>query len=322
MPLMAASVPVSGHPVRVFEAVVAEVRDLSPHFRRVTLSGPSLRTFGVPGPTLDLRIKMLLPVPGHVLQLPGATDGTLHAGWYQDWLRMDQPGRGFIRSYTVRALRTSGAETVIDVDFVLHRGAGNPQGPGSTWAAKAYPGLSAWFVGPDATQVTAATRLPEAGINWSPGGARQVLLAGDETAVPAISSILEALAPGTTGHAFLEVPEQDDICPLETRSGVRITWLHRDGGTVPRGQRLAAAVREAVTPDDGAGPPAYAWVGAEAGTVKDLRGILATDSGLDPRTCEFRGYWSMGRAGSGVNGILLPGTGAEPHEASPGQGSS
>ena len=277
---------------------------MSPHFRRITFTGPSLRTFGVPGLTLDLRIKMLLPTQGHALQTPGTASGDLHPGWYQDWLRQEQPGRGFIRSYTVRALRQTNADAEIDVDFVLHDSPGRHAGPGSSWAREASTGRQAWLVGPDATALTAATTLPETGINWNPGSAHHVLLAGDETAVPAISSILETLPSHVTGHAFLEVPEPTDILPLTTRSSVRIAWLHRSGGTVPRGLRLRAAVEQAIIAGSRQ-PIEYAWVGAEAGDVKSLRRYLA-GTGLNPRTSEFRGYWSLGKAGSGTNGVPVP----------------
>ncbi|AUZ35661.1 NADPH-dependent ferric siderophore reductase [Arthrobacter sp. PGP41] len=302
----AASTPVSRHPVRVFEAVVAEVRDLGPHFRRITLAGPSLRAFGVPGPTLDLRVKLILPNPGHPLTTPGAPDGTLQAGWYQTWLRQEQPGRGFIRSYTVRALRQAPAGPRIDIDFVLHDGPGAHAGPGSDWARNAVPGQPAWFVGPDASAVTAATPLPEAGINWKPGDAGHVLLAGDETAVPAISSILEALPAHLSGNAYLEVPDATDVQPITTRSRVRIIWLNRDGGAVPHGRRLEQTVGHAVA-GNSILRGTYAWVGAEAGTVRNLRRCLA-GAGLDARTSEFRGYWSHGKAGSGANGIPLAAT--------------
>lgn len=309
MPLMAASTPVSRHPVRVFEAVVAEVRDLSPHFRRITLTGPSLRFFGVPGPTLDLRIKMILPNPGHPVAVPGAPGGALQAGWYQDWLQQEQPGRGHIRSYTVRNLRGLPHGTEIDVDVVLHDDPGSHAGPGSSWARHAEPGQPAWLVGPDATAITAATRLPEAGINWNPGSSTRVLLAGDETAVPAISAVLEALPHHISGHAFLEVPEAADTSPLATCSGVQVTWLDR--GAAPRGVRLEQAVRGAL--GQPGWKPGYAWVGAEGGTVRTLRRCLA-GAGLDPRTSELRGYWSLGRAGSGVNGtpVTAPASGQGP----------
>lgn len=296
--------PVFLHPVRVFGAAVAEVRDLGPHFRRITIAGPRLARFGVPGPVRDLRIKMLFHSPGTVPSLPGSPDGTLHAGWYQEWLREDLPSRGHIRSYTVRALRQQAAAREIDVDFVLHTRSGTPSGPGSAWAAAAVVGQPVWFVGPDAHAVTPATPLPEAGINWRPGTADQVLLAGDETATPAICSIVESLPAHVQGHAFLEVPDSMDIQPLPPPARVQVTWLHR--GAAGRGERLTEAVRQAlqqVAAKDGK-PPGYAWVGAEAATVRVLRRVMS-GFGVDTRNSEFRGYWSEGRAGSGVNGTPM-----------------
>lgn len=301
MPLMAASSAVSRHPVRVFEAVVAEVRDLSPHFRRITLTGPALEEFGVPGPTLDLRIKMLLPNPGCPPILPGTARGVLDAGWYQDWLKQDQPGRGHIRSYTVRSLRKLSGGAELDIDFVLHDCLESRPGPGSAWARNAAPGRPAWLVGPDATAITAATRLPEAGINWNPGSSTHVLLAGDETAVPAVSAILESLPPSITGHAFLEVPDAADTFPLAAPDGVHVTWLDR--GTVARGLLLEREI--VASAGRSAAEPGYAWVGAEAGMVRKLRRCLA-GLGFDSRTSEFRGYWSLGKAGSAVNGVPMP----------------
>ncbi|HSO17456.1 MAG TPA: SIP domain-containing protein, partial [Arthrobacter sp.] len=119
-------------------------------------------------------------------------------------------------------------------------------------------------------------------------------------------SILEALPEHLSGNAYLEVPDARGVLPITTRSGVGITWLHRDSGAVPRGRRLEQAVGAAVA-RNGVGPGTYAWVGAETGTVGALRRCLV-GAGLDPRTSEFRGYWSRGKAGSGANGIPLAAT--------------
>lgn len=340
---MSANAHLPGHPVRVFDTVIRKVQDLTPHFRRITFAGPALDRFGVPGPTLDLRIKLLLPVPGHPLSLPGTPDGRLHPGWYQDWLRGEQPGRGFIRSYTVRALRTTPSGRELDVDFVIHPDIGGRGAPASDWARAAAPGIRTVLIGPDTSAITDTTPRSETGIRWNPNGSRRVLLAGDETALPAISSILESLPADVTGHAFLEVPDGSDCRDINTGSTVSVTWLARNSAATPRGHLLYEAVRSAVlapahsgaqhresngrrpeqpdftTPENRQGAPApqacppgtgiaqnlYAWVAAEAGTVKRLRRYLVKEVGLDPRQSEFRAYWSLGKAGSGVNGSPL-----------------
>lgn len=296
-------------PLRVFDVVVRRVRQLSPHVRRITFGGPGLERFGVPGPTLDLRIKLLLPVPGHALSRPGSSDGELQEGWYQDWLRIAQPGRGWLRSYTVRALRATPDGQELDIDFVIHV-ATHPDSrpvydrfsaPASDWARAAEPGSTAVLVGPDA--ISSRTAPPAGtGIRWDPQGARQVLLAGDETAVPAVSSILEGLPAAATGRAFLEVPDDRDFQDLRTESGVVVTWLARNPTEAPRGQLLCDAIRRSYVAGE-ASEEMYAWVAAEASTVKNLRSYLVQHLGMDPKRSELRAYWSLGKAGSGANGI-------------------
>lgn len=297
------------HPLRAFDAVVSRVQDISAHFRRITFAGAALERFGVPGPTRDLRIKLLLPVPGHPLACPGAPDGQLHEGWYQDWLRVEQPRRGWIRSYTVRSLRTTAQGTELDVDFVIHPDSTGSGAPGSHWARTAAPGTAAVIIGPDAKAITAATPQSATGIRWNPQGAGQVLLAGDETAVPAISSILGTLPGDVTGQAFLEVQDSRDFQEISTGSAVRITWLARQPSNASPGDLLQEAVQAAVPPENTAAPaggvPMYAWVAAEAATVKNLRRHLVNQVGLDPKHSEFRAYWSLGKAGSGANGTII-----------------
>jgi NADPH-dependent ferric siderophore reductase len=133
------------------------------------------------------------------------------------------------------------------------------------------------------------------GIEWRPGSARTLLLAGDETAVPAICGILEALDESATGHAFLEVPHIDDVQHVRVPAGVTVTWLPRN--ELPHGERLSDAVRHWA-----AGHPPlhgafglYAWLAGEAGTVKGLRRFLVREAGLDRSQVSFMGYWRAGR---------------------------
>jgi iron complex transport system ATP-binding protein len=302
---MSATVDTPAYPLRAFDVEVRRIKDVGPHFRRITFSGAALERFGVPGPTRDLRIKLLIPAAGQPLAPLGGPDGQLYQGWYQDWLKTEQPGRGFIRSYTVGAIRATPQGREIDVDFVIHRVAEGHGAPASEWAAAAEVGTGAVIIGPEASAITSATRLSETGIRWEPQGASQVLLAGDETAVPAISSILETLPANVGGDAFLEVPDPADFRTISTGSSVRVTWLARQPTDSPRGALLDAAIRRAVPkagPSAAPGRDTYAWVAAEAATVKILRRYLVNEAGLDPKRSEFRGYWSLGKAGSGVNG--------------------
>ncbi|MBT2514163.1 siderophore-interacting protein [Arthrobacter sp. ISL-30] len=318
---MSAALPSDEYPLRVFDVVVSGVRNPTPRLRRVTFTGTALQRFGVPGPRQDVRIRMLLPVPGYDLDPIGGPEGQLQEGWYQDWLRGELPGRGWIRTYTVRALRTVAGGQELDVDFVIHSAPEGSTAPGSDWAQAATVGTRVSFIGPDSTAISAATPLCDMGIRWNPQGAQQVLLAGDETAVPAISSILETLPAHITGHAFLEVSDPRDFLDIGTGSGVRITWLARnpegslgdgssDGGLLCHAVKAALGGQDVFSSPEGAsseeGAAAiYAWVGAEASVVKILRRYLVNEVGLNPKQSEFRAYWSLGKAGSGSTGIPI-----------------
>lgn len=231
--------------VLAFDVAVTRVQDLSATFRRITFGGACLSAFGVAGDTLDLRIKIVIPARGRRCpDIAGLMRSGDPATWYQAWLGMEPADRGSMRTYTVRAARCGGPIPEIDVDFVLHLDAEGCGGPASEWAATAQPGDAVCVIGPNSSAAQCTTAGAYGGIEWTPGLAQHVLLAGDETAVPAISAILEALPADISGRAFLEVPDEQDVQHIGTRSSVSITWLAR--GRRPHGELLEDAVRDAV----------------------------------------------------------------------------
>lgn len=243
-----------------FEVTVSSVQELSPNFRRITFGGYSLRDFGVHGETLDLRIKLMIPsVASDGTRLPLPVLEMSQSGWYKQWLAMDPAVRGSMRTYTVRQSRLDGVYPEIDVDFVMHFDAHGNGGPAANWALNAKPGDAITIIGPNNRAAHCITAEIYSGIEWRPGMAQRVLLAGDETAIPAISAILESLPPYMSGHAFLEVPEAGDFLDLKTDADVDITWLARGaaiGRSRPHGELLQQAVRTAV--------PVPGWVGIKA----------------------------------------------------------
>ena len=240
-----------------FEVTVSSVEVLSPNFRRITFGGYCLRDFGVNGDTLDLRIKLMIPsLAEDGTELPLPAFEMTQAGWYREWLAMDPAVRGSMRTYTVRKSRLDSVYPEIDVDFVMHFDADGHGGPAANWAQNAKPGDAITIIGPNNRAAQCYTAEIYGGIEWRPGMAQRVLLAGDETAVPAISAILESLPPYMTGHAFLEVPQAGDFLDLKTDANVEITWLARGaaiGRSRPHGELLQQAVRAAV--------PVPGWVG-------------------------------------------------------------
>ncbi|MGY5319606.1 SIP domain-containing protein [Neomicrococcus lactis] len=323
-------------PTMVFDLDVVAVQDLGPSFRRITVSGDDLEHFGTNSDPLDLRIKALIPSARdaetyqHMLGLfadlrPGGTiTASANITWYKTWLSLPERERGYMRTYTVRAQRPAGhpknvsQHAELDFDVVLHVRRENGElvgGPASVWAAEASVGDSLLLMGPNRHLADASY----GGIEFRPGSAQRILLAGDETAAPAICSILESLPPGIQGNAFIEVPAVEDIQGTSTRSGVTVQWLPR--GSRPHGELVSAAVRSVVAvpgagavdpglePEDidvdatilwetttGGSQPFYAWLAGEAGLIKELRRYLVRDAGIDRKQVSFMGYWRRGKA--------------------------
>jgi iron complex transport system ATP-binding protein len=243
-----------------FEVSVSSVQELSPNFRRITFGGYSLRDFGVHGDTFDLRVKLMIPsLAPDGTPLPLSVFEMSKTGWYREWLAMDPAVRGFMRTYTVRQARLDGVYPEIDIDFVMHFDDHGNGGPAANWALNARPGDAITIIGPNNRAAHCLTAEIYSGIEWRPGLAQRILLAGDETAIPAISGILESLPEYMTGQAFLEVPEAGDFQELTSQADIEITWLARGaaiGRSRPHGELLQEAVRKAV--------PVPGWVGIKA----------------------------------------------------------
>jgi len=287
---------------------VSAVTRLSPHFVRVTCTGDDLVHFGTAG--LDQRIKLILPHADGSFADFGQYDAA--GDWYDRWRALPTDRRNVFRTYTVRRIAPEAGE--LDIDFVVHEGAG----PAGSWAEAAQIGHEVIVVGPDERSPHART-----GLDWHPGTARRVLLAGDETAAPAICSILEALGDEYDVDAFIEVPTAADALAPSVPASFRLHWLARDDA--PHGATLIDAVtawtsahtgvlaraaaprpqlledidvdRELLwdSPEDVDGD-FYAWIAGESATIKTLRRLLVSGCGVDRKRVAFMGYWRLGQS--------------------------
>ncbi|MEP9382210.1 siderophore-interacting protein [Nocardioides sp. KR10-350] len=285
---------------------VRSVERLSPSYVRVELGGDELAEFGTDGPTYDQRIKLVFPGPAGLPVLGQDT-------WWQEFCALPEEGRGHVRTYTIREVRGSVEAPTIVVDFVLHPGA---HGPGSGWAETAAVGDELLTVVPRRGQLFG-------GIEWSPGDAERLLLVADETAVPAVCSILGSLPDDAAGTAFLEVPDAADVQKVCAPAGIDVQWLPRHGA--PVGSLALGAVGGLLgfsapaevpasgevdpnlweTPtysssgealDPGRGDGRYAWIAGESGMVTALRRHLVKEVGLPRQQVAFMGYWRHGVA--------------------------
>ncbi|EPD60337.1 siderophore-interacting protein [Streptomyces sp. HGB0020] len=260
-------------PFRFFALQVVRARRLGPSLVRVTFAGEDLRYFQSDG--CDQSLSLFLPHPG---QSEPAVPYELGDGWWQAWRELPDGVRAVMRSYTLRALRRDPDE--IDIDFVLH----SPAGPASSWAARACAGDRVVLLGPALADNRAIRFRPPADTDLT-------LIWGDETAVPAVSAILEALPADARARVWLEVRDPGDIQDLMTAADAEITWLVRDRSAVEGSPMALDALREAQLRD--AQRP-YAWIAGESGMVKQLRRHLVGERGIDRRRVTFVGYWRRG----------------------------
>ena len=238
---------------RVFRWVkVTRVVRLSPGMIRVTFTGDDLTAFAWNGPAAHL--KLIFPEEGQAVPLMPEPDGP-------------RPPRG--RTYTPRRFDPTIPE--LDVEFVLHG-----HGPGSSWAAQAEVGQVLILSGPGPNYEID----PEAA--W-------FLLVGDDTAIPAIQTILEALPADARVRVVVEVVDEQEERPLPTAAQLDLTWLHRGPDPAQTGVALEAAIQALQLPP-GKG---RIYVGCEAAAMRRIRRHLLQERGLDPATMVTRGYWKL-----------------------------
>jgi NADPH-dependent ferric siderophore reductase len=254
----------AGRPRRRRTPRVAEVlrtSRLTPHMIRVVLGGEGLAGFPV-GEFTDHYVKIHFPPADAPYGVPYDVEDVQAQHPREMW--------PVTRTYTVRAWDAEAGE--LTIDFVHH----GDEGLAGPWAAAARPGDRVQLLGPGGAYA------PRPDADWH-------LLAGDESAIPAVAVALERLPAGASALVFLEVagPEEEQH-DLVVRPGVELRWLHR--GTAAPGEPLVAAVREMSLPP-GSG---HVFVHGEAFAVRELRRHLKAERGLDPAWTSISGYWRRG----------------------------
>ncbi|GGM00787.1 siderophore-interacting protein [Streptomyces fumigatiscleroticus] len=245
-------------PRRPHSARVVRTERLTPHMQRVVLGGEGLSAFSADTCT-DHYVKLLFPAEGVTYPEPFDVERIREEFPREQW--------PVTRTYTVRQWDAEHRE--LTVDFVIH----GDEGLAGPWALNARPGDTLWFMGPGG----AYTPDPEA--DWH-------LLAGDESALPAIARSLEELPDGARAYAFVEVAGPEEEQKLDC--SVEVVWLHR--GDRPVGEALVEAVRNLEFPEG----RVHAFVHGEAGCVKELRKLLRVERQIPREDLSISGYWRLG----------------------------
>lgn len=141
-------------------------------------------------------------------------------------------------------------------------------GRATAWARAATPGDLVGISGPGSG-------------DFPPG--QDILLAGDETALPAIRRILEHSSADRRGRVLLEVGTDEDVCDLPRPGGIDLTWLVR-----ARGQTLWDRLATAGLPQ---GTDRHVWIAAEKDLVRKAKARFRDTLGLGPKEGYFAYYW-------------------------------
>jgi NADPH-dependent ferric siderophore reductase len=207
-----------------------------------------------------------------VLTAPGI-EGLRHQPGQDLMLRVPLGGDKVVnRRYTIRSFDP--AQRAVTIDVSLH-GAG----PGTDWIAAARPGDRIDAIGPRGK----ITVRPQA--DWH-------LFVADETGLPGVLAMLEALPPTSTAIAVLEVDTAADEQALATapEASFNVRWIHRAGQSVPGDPDPILAAVAAVELPAGLG---HAYVAAEARVVRSVTKAL-TDRDVSQEQISGKAYWRRG----------------------------
>ena len=260
-PMRSVAVPFKRPPPRVVE--VRRVTRLTPRMVRITFGGEQMAGFESKGPAEHMRVYMPDIETGELLlPIMGPEGNAFPEG-------RPQPAS---RAYTPRRWNPETGE--LDIDIALH-----DDGPGATWASNVQEGDIAVISGR-----AGGTYFPDADADW-------YLIGGDEAALPAIGTLLEALPSSMRAYVLAEVQDADEEQEMESAAGLQVRWIHHQAGETP-GRALAAALCEVELPL-GRG---CVWVSCEATIMREIRKHFILERGLERSMLRTQGYWKAGES--------------------------
>lgn len=253
--------PVRREPPPFRRVSVATVENLTPRLMRVVLSGDALEGLTVDEPAASVR-----------LLIPATDTGELAIPeWSGNEFLLPDGERPVIRTFTPRRFDPDVPE--LELWIVVHG-----DGAASQWAAAAEPGAPAAISG--------------TGRGYTiDGAAPAFLLGGDETAIAAISQLLEEIPDETPVQVHVEIAHPDARLPLPEHARADVDWHELPSGGDP-GDALIAAVESAELD-----PGAQVWAAGEAAAVQRIRKHLRDERDFPRSQATVRGYWKHGRAG-------------------------
>ena len=240
---------------------VAAICDLTPCMRRIRFTGENLAHYDVQD---QLHCRLLF-------QNPSEQD--------PKWPRLGDNGRLVwpkgrqlaSRIYTMRTV--DAAAGTLEVDFYLH----DAGGAGVEWARGVLPGAVAGLLGPGAHGAIPA--------KWN-------VYVGDETGLPGIARMIEALPSDAEGVALITIANEKEEQAIAAPEGVELRWFYREGEGPDADDRLAAAFRAIQWPDNH--QDSFFWCGSEYATFREVRRHLRETIKLPRNRQVAFSHWRLG----------------------------
>lgn len=236
---------------------VLRKKSVTPNMLRITLGGEGMQDF--PEDQESAYIKLLFTRSNSQGEDLG-----------KQFLSENRDERPIMRTYTVRSQRQNPAE--IDVDFVIHSSAG----PASLWAAESQLGDQLYVGGPGGKKLVD----PEA--DW-------FFIAGDMTALPAISVNLEMLPEGARGYAVLEILHESDKQLLKVPSSMEIHWVVN-----PNPHENFSCLSDTVKALPMLDGNPSVWVACEFTAMRELRRYFRNECQINRKDLYVSSYWKRG----------------------------
>ncbi|MEE7594768.1 acinetobactin utilization protein BauF [Acinetobacter baumannii] len=183
-------------------------------------------------------------------------------------------GQPISRVYTVRSFNPINAQ--IEIDFVKHE----DLSPAMEWLNSAQVGTKIGLIGPRPHFIPNFTAK------------KHVVMFADDTAVPALYSILKQWELGISADIFIESFEKDIASQLPELEHVKIHSFHKEHHTSQKGLLLKAAFAlenyENIT----------IWAACERNEARALRQFFLEDQQLNKNDVRIAGYWRDGVSSS------------------------
>ena len=235
---------------------VVRREEVSPRMLRVTFEAAVDLEVAEPAAS----IRLLVPTPG--------TDELVIPEWNGNEFLLPDGSRPALRTFT--PLRVGDGR--VDIEVVRH-----PGGAVSEWAESVEPGDPAAISGPGSGFTV-------------PTGVTCLIVLADETALPAVTQLIDVVGGDARLVIHLEVVTSDAEIDIAVRPDDELTWHVTAAGEVPGG-RLVEVVRAITELDD----DVHVWAAGEASAMHAVRTHLFDTLGLGRTQATVRGYWKPAR---------------------------